>query len=355
MNNTIWILGILFLSISMTQAQKRSSVSLGNFYVPAKGSVAIFSDHNFQEIGDGLLPGVLATDRSINNGKIVFAKNSGWVNADNYRHIDGYVGVNNDGAFLLPTGDNGIYGPIGVSYAESVDAAYFAVDPSYATTSVVLSNDYTEVPEEGPFNVSLFTSNVDVVTDKEYWMINSDQETKVTLTWNKHSEIEALTQSELGSLTIVGWDGLEWVDIPSSLDVHGVNTRNSELVPGKELSNFFKGSITTDSEIVPNIYKVITLGRLKGDKGQNKNAMAVYPNPVSAGSYITVRYELVKTEKGEIKLYNSNNQLIYSKILNTQKDRIKIPLNKYGRGVFNIAISNENGHTVYKKLIVVDM
>lgn len=348
------IVGILLISISLSFAQSKS-VSLGNIYVPADGSVAIFTKHNFQEIGNGLLPGVLATDRSPNNGRIIFSKNSGWSNADKYSHIDGFVGASVKSPFLLPTGDNGIYGPIGFSNAKGIDAAYFAVDPSYAVTSIVLSNELTEVPEEGPFDINLNSNSLQAVSDREYWILKGATETKVSLNWSNHSDIEELVQSNLDELTIVGWDGTEWVEIPSTIDINRLNTSESEISFSDERSNFYFGSITTDEEIVPDAFSVISFGRLGADKSIKKNRITAFPNPVAAGSFINIRYELFDSSNGEIKLFNANNQIVYTGIINSQKGKIKIPLDKFGRGVFNVAISNEAGHTVYKKLIVVDM
>ncbi|MDG2449779.1 MAG: T9SS type A sorting domain-containing protein [Saprospiraceae bacterium] len=350
----LWSIGILLGSISISHAQNKS-VSLGNIFIPAKGNVAIFSDHNFQEIGNGLLPGIVATDRSENNGKIVFSQNSGWINADNYSHVDGFVGSMKDSPFLLPTGDNGIYAPVGVSNGLNVEAAYYAVDPSFAVTSVVLSDEYTDMPEDGPFDIQSIVSNVESVSDQEYWKVKGSANTKITLTWNEVSNLEELVESNLEDLTIVGWNGAEWVDIPSSLDEKMINIKISSLALSNKRSNFTTGSITTDEEMIPDTYSVITLGKLRFDKNLDHNSLILYPNPVSAGSYLNVRYQLAKSDKGELKLFDSSNQLVHFEKLDGLKNKIKIPLNKYGRGVFSVAITSDNGTTVYKKLIVVDL
>ena len=353
-HKSIMIMVMLLGSISISYSQSES-VSLGNIFIPAEGSVALFSEHNFQELGNGLLPGILATDRSSKNGKLVFSNNSSWSNAGTYSHVDGFVSSTKRTPFLFPTGDNGVYAPIGANYSFDINAAYYAVDPSYATTSIILSDEYTEIPEDGPFNIYSFISNVETVTDKEYWVVRGRHETKITLTWDEHSGIEELVKSNLEHLTIVGWDGTEWVDIPSSIDLMKVDTRNSNMMESDERSDFNSGSITTDSQIIPDAYSVISLGKMRFDKSLDHNSLIVYPNPVSTGSFLNVRYQLAKSDIGELKLFDSNNKLIYREKLGGKDDKIEIPLNQYGRGVFNIAITSENGTTVYKKLIVVGL
>jgi len=350
-----WALVILLGSITLCHGQKEvRSLSLGNLYVPADGSVGIFNFHNFAEIGNGLLPGILATDRSLHNGIIVFAGNASWSNADDLSHVDGYVGSNVNSHFLLPTGDNGIYAPIGVSNGIGVEGAYYAANPAIAVTSKILSFEYTDLPIAGPFDTDMMNEKLENISDAEYWVLRGSGETKITLTWGAHSDLDDLVQSELTQLTIVGWDGTQWIDIPSSIDAKMVDIHSSGMSKSRVKSSLVQGSITTDETIVPDAFDVISIGKLKYDKSDKYNRVTVFPNPVFAGTYLNVRYNLAQDESGEMKILNSNNQVIFTKHLDSKEDKIQIPLSKHGRGIFTVAITSENGRTTYQKLIVVD-
>lgn len=338
-----------------TSFSQNHSVSLGNFYVPKKGKVAIFSSHNFAEVGSGMLSGLLATDRSKDRGHIVFSAESNWVNASTFTHIDGYVLSTKNEAFVYPVGDNGIYAPVGLSNSKNLEAAYFAVDPTEAVTSIILSDEYTAVPEAGPFDIESFTPELLKVSDKEYWDINGETETKITLTWDDHSDIDELVKSDLNKLTVVGWDGVEWVPIKSSIDERALDLSSSKYLNTPNSSNLDMGSITTAEAFAPNEFYVYTLGYLAIDNRIDRNTVSIYPNPVKSGSFINVRYFLAESNTGQIKIFNSNNQLIITEKLNVQEDKIELPLGEHKRGIFTLALTNDKGHTVYKKLIVVDL
>lgn len=350
----LFTLGILLMSIPGESQDK--SFSLGNSFVPSKGQVAIFSAHNFQEIGVGLLPGLIATDRSsTEKGFIVFSEKSSWDNANEHSHVDGYVKSTKDGPFVFPLGDNGAYGAAGFSNARNVEAAYYAVDPSVAVTSLVLSDLYSFVPGAGPFDVASTNDNLEAVSIKEYWDINGAGSTRITIAWQESSDIEELVKSDLAKLTIVGWDGVEWVAIPSTLDEFAMDIHSSAHRDTENLSDFDFGSITTDSEIAPNEYHVYSFGRLSIDREQDNNDMTIYPNPVKSGGFINVRYFLAKSNRGILKVFNSSNQLMIEQEIEVQEGMIKLPLGDHRRGVYTIALTNAMGHTIYKKLIVVDL
>ncbi len=231
------------------------SSSFGNTFVPAGGETAVHNNqHDFQVGGTGVLPGLVGTERTSPMGYLSFVGTATWINASNSAHVDGYVRSYKTSSFIFPIGDNGVYRPAGVSVASftaPTDAAYFAVNPTNAITTSLKGGNEPALPSGGPFNTSSLGTGISAIDNLEYWDINGTTPAKITLTWNTTSAVGTLTGNSLANLTIVGWDGSKWVEVPSTFDATSVLGGSSTLTAG---------SITTDATITPNSYSVYTLG-----------------------------------------------------------------------------------------------
>lgn len=128
--------------------------------------------------------------------------------------------------------------------------AYYHGDASVAVTSDLGGGNYPVLPLGGPFPTTSIEDAVDVVSTVEYWDIDGSNATPVTLTWDAGSSIGTLTGNQLNKLTIVGWDGTQWVAIPSVVDINSVLGGASDLTAG---------SISTTAAIIPNSYTAYTL------------------------------------------------------------------------------------------------
>lgn len=107
-----------------------------------------------------------------------------------------------------------------------------------------------------PFGAPLPTNSKDVnvgkISTKECWDIDDTLATRITLTWNKESEIDALIDNGSSSkLFIVGWNGTKWVNIPPIIDTNA-------LLCGQ--SNLTTGSVTTAFATAPFTYILYTFG-----------------------------------------------------------------------------------------------
>jgi hypothetical protein len=145
-------------------------------------------------------------------------------------------------------------------------------------------------------------TNVDVVSIVEYWDIDGSNATPLTLTWDAGSAIAALTGSQLGKLTIVGWNGTQWEAIASKVDVTSVLNGSSDLTAG---------SITTTAAIAPDTYTAYTFASL------------IVPLPVTLISFTAVaeaRTALLswattaETNSDRFELERSQNGKIWNKI-----------------------------------------
>lgn len=229
--------------------------SQGNTTIFGGAEMTFFADHNFATGGSGAQPGVILTDRAAGNFGVLNFSGSNLVstNASNAGYVDGYVRKYGTGEFIFPVGDNGNLGQF-AALGDGTMGAYFHSDPNTAVTSNLFTGtDYTALPTGGPFATSSRGDNVDVVSTVEYWDIDGTNVTPLTLTWDAGSNIASLTTSQLHKLTIVGWNGTQWVAIPSKADVTSILGGASDLTAG---------SITATSAIVPNTFTAYTFASL---------------------------------------------------------------------------------------------
>lgn len=228
------------------------SGSFGNTFIHSGGEMVIFGTHNFQNGGSGILPGVVGTHRQPGIGVLSFTTGASWVNASGSQHADGYVRSYLSGRFVFPIGDNGQYYPAAVSAASAAQpatAAYYAVNPSLAITSILGGGNYPILPPGGPFPTWAMGPGVTVVDTTGYWDIDGNEPAQISLTWDAAKNISSFT-SNLSSVKMVGWNGFEWERIPSSVD--GISVLG---VP----STLTEGSVTSSLLLVPSAYTVYAL------------------------------------------------------------------------------------------------
>lgn len=217
----------------------------GNTFIHGDKEMMIFKPHNFVYGGSGLMPGIVCTRRNIPS-YLSFSDQAEVMTVSDAAHVDGYVKNYNIPEFTFPIGDNGRYCPVSVRATQMfspVMAAYFGVDPSLATTSILLGGVEPPLPLGAPFSGLSVETGIRKVSNKEYWDVNGNSPVFLTLHWSANSAIDTLTEQMLDALRIVGWDGTQWVDIPAILDPE---------------STIAKGKITTKTPIVPNTYNVYT-------------------------------------------------------------------------------------------------
>lgn len=337
MKNILSGLATLLLVTISFQLDAQSKV-FGELFLPGNSSISIFSKHSFHN-GSGLYPGQIATERGANKGYFNFSHGSSWVGASDMQFIDGYVKVYHNEAFTFPTGANGKFRPVAISGASRTSAAYYDNNPSF-------------INESGTSRVEPLLSQI---SENEYWDIDGNIRTQVTLTWDSRSNIESLTESDLNRLTMIGWRGNQWELIPSSIDRFTIDVSNSKAIMGTEVADFATGSITTNENIRPSDYDFITLGAL------NPNTMArvqpqfdVYPNPISLTVNPTLNYQFSTNEGGIIRLYSPTNTLIMEKAVTGDRGVVSLtnPINE--AGVYVIGIVDQDGSSKYQKLVVVE-
>jgi len=164
-----------------------------------------------------------------------FLDYSFYVGESSVSKIDGYGAVTNKETFVFPVGNETRLRPLTIS-SVAINAmakcAYFDEDPNSPKS---LTNSFSTSNKASEF-ISVSTT--------EFWRLESDVPSTVTLTWDEYSNVRALG-AYLSDLKVVGW---------SKTANHWVNLGNTAVEGGMAY-----GSITSET-FVPNEYEIITIG-----------------------------------------------------------------------------------------------
>lgn len=333
--------------------------SYGNTYIHQGAEIGLHGKLVFYNNGAGANSGVMMTNRSsLNPGIVGFGNNASWENADDDRHIDGYVRAHSNESFTFPIGNLGKFQPITISGAAGTTAAY--IYDNVAKLSFIDNTVSTRSRSSEDSEMSLRVSS------EEYWDVRGDKPTKVTLHWDQDSAIELLSNEDLQNLTIVGWNGSEWEVISSSVDLNVVEvTKSLGNFTGEE-SSFATGSITTNDEIVPDDFTVITFGALSTEGAESGNTefgselasdetieLTLFPNPTSDLSNLNIDYDITQTDsEATLVVLNSLGELMHNQKLTDEKGIINLSYQQSAAGMYHIGIYTKNGSKVFKPVVV---
>ncbi|WP_369049406.1 gliding motility-associated C-terminal domain-containing protein [Tenacibaculum sp. UWU-22] len=202
-------------------------------------------------------------------------------------HTDGYVSVTGFEKFIFPIGDDMRLRPMiipeqsGNTYFKG---AYFYENPDTPTTFI------------NSFLTSEKQTSLGNISNYEFWDLDGNTETLVTLTWDSKSNIE-LISNDMSFLTVVGWSETDnkWVDLGKT-DIQG---------------DFEKGTITSDL-FIPNLYTVITIGSYGGEVGGMSSTYNKIITPNGDGKNDVLVFEdLDEFVKNKLSIFNRWGAMVY--------------------------------------------
>jgi len=205
--------------------------------------------------------GRIITPRRDPNISLDLVQTDLYLNEGNDTHVDGYNSYTGDNAYTFPVGDEFRFRPLSIEALASQNtssAAYFLEDPNTPTTFAGF--DRTELDD-----------NVGIISPVEFWDLNGEIPTRVTLTWDIISNIPNLVNDNFNELFVAGWSIADdiWVNL-GNINVSGdanQGTLTSEIFTPNDYEIItFGGMISravTDEEIF--VYNTIT------DNGDNFN------------------------------------------------------------------------------------
>ncbi|MGB5238637.1 MAG: gliding motility-associated C-terminal domain-containing protein [Flavobacteriaceae bacterium] len=149
--------------------------------------------------------------------------------------VDGYAAITNKDNFMFPVGNEDRLRPLtleSVAINAMAKCAYFFEDPNN-TSSL-----------NQTFNTGTKASQYMSISDKEFWRLEGDVPSSVTLTWDVYSNVPGIAEY-LSDLKVVGW---------SKSENQWVNLGNTATEGGRDY-----GSITSEV-FTPSEYEIITIG-----------------------------------------------------------------------------------------------
>ncbi|MFC5046832.1 gliding motility-associated C-terminal domain-containing protein [Aquimarina hainanensis] len=238
---------------------------------------------NFQQFVNGRV----ITPRDQKNVSFDYLNDAPYDGENDDRFVDGYASVQGDLDFTFPIGDDYRLRPMSIdnqSAAIASKGAYFFENPN--SPNYFSDNFNTESRAATLFNISIF----------EFWDLDGDVETGVTLTWDDNSNIPTLVD-DLNDLRVVGWD----IETEKWVNLGNVSTTG----------NMDSGSITSES-IIPSKYAVLTFGSssnlLDGDL---EIFTAISPNGDNLNDSFRI-IGLAEFPNNEVLIYNRWGVLVYS-------------------------------------------
>ncbi len=186
---------------------------------------------NFQEF----INGRVQTPRDRRSVSLDYINDAPYLGENDDRYVDGYSSITGVLDFTFPIGDDFRLRPMRIENQAAVNTArgaYFFENPNspnFFSTS---------------FNTDNFSNVLFGVSSFEFWDLDGDVETRVTLTWDDNSNIPTLVD-ELEDLRVVGWDRnlQQWVSL-------------GNFTASGDLNN---GEITSEL-MIPDNYVVLTFG-----------------------------------------------------------------------------------------------
>ncbi|MBO0331623.1 gliding motility-associated C-terminal domain-containing protein [[Muricauda] lutisoli] len=223
-NGVIIVSGSFSPTLWDTEIMNSSNVFLQN-------PVLVRNNVNFID-GDFLTP---------SNNQAVYLNFMGqgfFTGESNTSKITGFAAVNDRDVFSFPVGDQQQLRPLTLlsqSTTPLAICAYFFEDPS--NPSSILEGFDTDEKEQ----------EIGTVSDREFWIIQSDVPAQVTISWNPRSALAAIPNATPESVIVVGWSKAanEWVII-------GNSAQSGDLTQG----------FITSETFLPSDYAAITFGTI---------------------------------------------------------------------------------------------
>lgn len=238
-----------------------------------------------------LITGDVITPRTNNSIFPNFIDEAFYVGENDVSLVDGYAAMSNKMVFTFPVGDDERLRPLTITSSSPnslVKCAYFYESPNTPST---FGKSFQTVTK-----ASKFLS----VSEREFWHLDGNLPTAVTLTWDDWSNVGAFA-TYVSDIKVVGWHKKrkEWV-----------NLGNTEVEGGMAYGN------VTSEPFVPNEYEIITLGG-NNDKLEEFTTIELdnyfmTPNGDGKNDFLVLD-GLEKSPNNSIQIFDRYGILVYSK------------------------------------------
>ncbi|WP_420602519.1 gliding motility-associated C-terminal domain-containing protein [Flagellimonas sp.] len=224
----------------------------GNNVIQVTGSISpTFRDVEFMASNDVVLQNSVNVLNNVNfvDGNVLspfndqtlylnFSNSGFFTGESDASKVTGFAAITNRSFFSFPVGDENQLRPLlleSQSEAPLAICAYFFENPSNPPSLLE------------SFNVDEKVRDIGTVTDKEFWIVQSDVTSTVTISWNERSALASIPNTTVDAIIVVGWSksSNQWVII-------GNSAQSGDITQGFITSNPF----------VPSEYDAVTFGTI---------------------------------------------------------------------------------------------
>lgn len=223
-------------------------------------------------------------------------QNTGFFTGENdTSKVTGYAAVTDRNFFSFPVGDTEQLRPLMLNSQGNTDlaiCAYFFENPSNPASFA----ESFDVEEKVP--------GIGTVSSREFWVVQSDVQATVTISWNVRSSLASIPNAEAGSIIVVGWSkqANQWIIIGNSAQ-------------SGDLNNGF----VTSQAFVPSQFEAITFGTvpLPTDTfAVNNPTLGNYflsPNADGVNDSLIIE-GMSESPNNSLQIFNRFGQKVYEKI-----------------------------------------
>lgn len=236
--------------------------------------------------------GDIQTIRNVPNNTLNFIDSAFYVGSNNEAHVNGYVSVTNKELISFPVGDGTRIRPLTMASSAinaTAKCAYFFEDPN--NPSSILQQFSTAEKESDELQIS----------EIEFWRLEADQPSIITLSWNPESDAGALAEVAT-NLLVVGWNKTQ--------------NRWESLGNSSITGNLESGSITSET-FLPDDYEIVTLGGtndiLEPFTVLNLDNYFMTPNDDNVNEFLLIE-GIENVPNNILNVYDRYGVLVYSKL-----------------------------------------
>ncbi len=237
------------------------------------------------------IAGTIFTPRAASETNISFLSDSFYIGESNSTKVDGYASIQGKESFTFPVGIDDRLRPLTLDsntindYAKS---AYFYEDPN------------TPIYFASSFDTSSIEDEFLSVSNYEFWHLDGEVPSKVTLSWDNQSFVSLLAEF-IEDLKVVGWSIAEkrWVNLGNT-NVEG------------DLEN---GTVTSE-EFIPDQYEVLTIGGnndlLETLENIELDNYYMTPNGDGTNDFLVIE-GIESSPNNTLQIFNRYGVLVYTK------------------------------------------
>ena len=251
----------------------------------------VVANNLFLDVGVGItnnsnfILGNIVTPRNLVDTNLEYRNQAFYTGESVETKVDGYASINNQQNFIFPIGNSQRLRPLELSSNSSnnsAKSAYFEEDPNNSSTFST------------SFNTDIRTDILLTVSTFEFWDLDGEIPSTVTLSWDTVSNLPSFID-ELQNLRIVGWnttDGI-WEDLG-----------NTDLT-----GDFDSGEITSEV-FLPDSYSIITFGGSLSKESITLGDFYLSPNGDGINDFFELE-AISLSPNNKLKIYNRWGRAVY--------------------------------------------